>query len=324
MAALDPKIWIPVLVLLVSAFFLGIYQYRNIVATNIFREKDLLEKGKELPVIWLYYDTSDVNSRWWADFGARSSRALNLPFLNLCYQTIVLKNQGKYRVEIIGGLSDLAARLGGIHHLPGKLQNKLSIVNEPELNWIRAAVLAKFGGLWVHPASISLRAFPDLPEDGSAVFYGTDADETYAGSGGTAVPSMYAMGSLRPGNPVFTAWSAAAFKRLQGGNLGGAVRRDAKWDFTAFASGKPGVIMVPHGELSRKKSGKRIQLEDLLAAGQEGKLDFAVTTETVYIPLPWPELRNRRMFGWFLRMSEDQILESDLGITYLFEMGLNA
>jgi hypothetical protein len=323
MAGVDTKIWIPVIVLVVSAFFLGIYQYRNIVVGNIFREKDLIQRGMELPTIWLYYDTSDVNSRWWADFGARSSRALNLPFLNLCYQTIVLKNTGIYRVEIISGLSDLANRLGGIEHLPKKLQNRLAIVNEPELNWIRATVLAKFGGLWIHPASISLRSFPALPEDGSAVFYGTDADESYAGSGGTAVPSMYAMGCKQPGNPVFTEWSVAAFNRLENGNLGGAVRRDAKWDFVSFASGKPGVQMIPHGELSRKKNGKRIQIEDLLAAGQDGKMDFVVHSESIYVPIPWPEMRDRRMFGWFLRMSEDQILESDLAITYLFEMGLN-
>ena len=35
------------------------------------------------PVIWVYVDDSDVNARFWSDFGARSSRALNVPFLNL-------------------------------------------------------------------------------------------------------------------------------------------------------------------------------------------------------------------------------------------------
>jgi hypothetical protein len=28
----------------------------------------------------------------------------------------------------------------------------------------------------------------------------------------------------------------------------------------------------------------------------------------------------RRMFGWFLRMSEEQVLESDLAVTHLFNL----
>jgi hypothetical protein len=40
----------------------------------------------------------------------------------------------------------------------------------------------------------------------------------------------------------------------------------------------------------------------------------------VYVPLPWPELENRRAFGWFLRMSEGQIAESDLVIRDLYRV----
>jgi hypothetical protein len=36
----------------------------------------------------------------------------------------------------------------------------------------------------------------------------------------------------------------------------------------------------------------------------------------------WPELRDREMFGWFLRMSEEQIMESDISVRYLLERGL--
>jgi hypothetical protein len=76
---------------------------------------------------------------------------------------------------------------------------------------------------------------------------------------------------------------------------------------------------VPGAELSRKgKSGKPIQLEDLLAAGEQDNLHFAVPSETIYVPFPWTELKERRIFGWFLRMSEDQILGSDLAASTLF------
>jgi hypothetical protein len=35
------------------------------------------------------------------------------------------------------------------------------------------------------------------------------------------------------------------------------------------------------------------------------------------MPIPWPEMKERRAFGWFLRMSEEQILESDLAISHV-------
>jgi hypothetical protein len=40
------------------------------------------------------------------------------------------------------------------------------------------------------------------------------------------------------------------------------------------------------------------------------------------VPVLWPELRDREIFGWFLRMSEDQIMESDLAVRYLIDQGL--
>jgi hypothetical protein len=48
-------------------------------------------------------------------------------------------------------------------------------------------------------------------------------------------------------------------------------------------------------------------------------MPFEIGSLAVYVPLPWPELRDRRAFGWFLRMSEDQIAESDLVIRDLFQ-----
>jgi hypothetical protein len=303
-----------VIVLLVSfAFSLGIY--RKDIVENIFRDKNLLKKGSDLPVIWLYYDTSDVNSRWWADFGQRSTRALNVPYLNLCYQSIVEANKGIYRVEIISGLSDAAARLGGWNQLPQFLQNPLATVGPAELNWLRAEFLSRFGGLWVSPSVICLKPFHVLEPD-VLTFYGTDMDETYSGRAGTTVPGFAVMGVLKAGDERIGKWADAAFARLEEGGGGKQIRGDAKWDYTAFADGK--VQVYSREEISRKADGRRIQLEDLLAAGQDGALPFAIPREGIYVLVPWEEMKDRRNFGWFLRMSEDQILDSDLAISEIF------
>jgi hypothetical protein len=311
------QIWIPLIVLGVAAFFMGVYGFRTEIGQNLFKDKHLLEKGLTMPTLWIYYNDSEVNSRWWADFGARSTRAINIPFLNLCYESIVAQNNQKYKIEVISGLTDLASRLGGWQELPKGLQNPLAPVEKAELNWIRAEVLARFGGLWVNSATICLKPFPELPYEGAA-FWGTDPDESYSGPNGTAIPSMYAMGAGRPNHPVFEQWAQAAFERLDKQGGGQQIRGDAKWDFVAFAQTDATVRVYPEAEVSRRPDGKRIQVEDLLAAGQEGSHRFKITPDALYVPIPWPEIQNRRMFGWFLRMDEDQILNSDLAISDLF------
>lgn len=310
-------------ILFVVAITVGFFYAKGLLPGNPFLDRHLLQRGLDKPILWLYYDTSDVNSRLWLDFGARSSRALNMPFLNLCYETIVKQNNKDYRVEVIGGLTGVAELLGGWDQLPPGLRDPISPVKEAELNYIRAAILAKYGGLWLSPYSVALKGFGKLPEN-KTVFFGTDLDETYAGPNGTAVPGLRAIWCPIPNHPMFKEWAAVAYARVAQKRGGDQIRRDENWDFVRFTTDyvHTGIVVDPAAEGMRKKDGRRIQLEDLLASGTDGNLPFDVSDYTTYIPFPWPELRDREIFGWFLRMSEDQIMGSDLAIKYLLEKGL--
>lgn len=316
------SIFIIALVLALAGILFASYSTKKTLAENPFADPYILQKNEELPILWLYYDTGDVNSRYWADFGARSSNVLNVPFLNICYGTIVANNGQKYRVEIIGGLAGVAERLGA-DAMPLTLVEGIERIGDAEYNWIRAAILEKYGGLWLESSTIAIKPFGELPKD-QLIFFGTDKDQTYSGPRGTAVPSLNAIWVPQPNNPVMRNWAESAFRRLEQRNTGAAARQDAKWDFVSFAADEPTVTVIPSAELARnKRTGKRLQLEDLLAAGQEGNLPFDVPGETVYVPIPWKELRDRRAFGWFLRMSEAQILESDLVIRDLLLLSNN-
>jgi hypothetical protein len=285
------------------------------------QDRHFLRRGEELPPLWIYINDSEVNSRHWMDFGARSSRVMNIPVLNLCYESCVRMNGKHYRVEVIGGLSDLAVRFGGWHALPEALQNPEALVREPELNWIRAAVLAKFGGLWVSPAAIWLKPMGELPED-RTVLFGSDDEVTFVGEAGTGAPSLRVAWSPVPNHPIWMSWESRVRARLERRGGGSEFRRDEMTDAIialneAQASGIP-IEVWPTAELTRKgAAGRRIHLEDLLAAGQEGALPFAITNDAIYMPIPWPEMKERRAFGWFLRMSEEQILDSDLAISHV-------
>lgn len=291
---------------------------QGMISQNPFEATDLFKGGLGMPVIWVFFDTSIPNTRQYTDFSSRSSRALNLPFLNLCYESIAKQNSN-YRIQAISGLADLAELLGGWESLPDKLKNPLVTLEPTDYSWIRAAVLAKFGGLWVAPATICIRPFGQLPK--KPVFFGTDSDETFVGTAGTSVPSFQVAWSPKADDPLWVAWEAMSRKRLNTSGGGDTARGADKWEFLALAARFPDIEVRPLAEVGRKgAAGRRIQIEDILAAGQEGDLPFEIGPMAAYVPLPWPELRDRRAFGWFLRMSEEQIAESDLVIRDLYRM----
>ena len=172
--------------------------------------------------------------------------------------------------------------------------------------------------MWVAPATICLRPFGKMPE--KPVFFGTDTDETFVGTAGTPVPNFQVAWSPKPQDPLWVAWEAISKNRLNKSGGGDTARSADKWEFLALAARFPDIEVRPLAEVGRKGSaGRRIQIEDLLAAGQEGDLPFEIGANAVYVPIPWPELRNRSNFGWFLKMSELQIAQSDLVIRDLYK-----
>jgi hypothetical protein len=303
------------LVLLTGAILIA-NVYRIHKQKDTFDDPDLLKRGLNTPTIWIFVNDTDVNSRMWADFGARSSRVYNLPFLNLCYSSIIKAAGTNYHIEVISGLADAEDRLG---YLPEPMRNKRIPLRSEEMTYLKVAFLEKFGGLWMSPATICLKQLPVLPKD-KVVLFGSDPLETYAGPQGTELPNQHVMWSPKPKNPFFVKWMKVLEPRIKEQHGGREIRNDSRWDIIFAGSDKTDVTMMPNVELTRKAGGRKIELEDLLASGTEGVLPFEIPHEAIYVPFPWPELLERRMFGWFLRLSEGQIKESDLAVTYLFRM----
>jgi hypothetical protein len=313
--------YVPLAICIVTLVAIGIGTTQSyfMIQENPFEAKDLFKQDMNKPVLWIFYDTSVLNSRNYSDFGSRSSRALNLPFLNLCYESIATHNSSLYRIEAIDGLPGLAKLLGGWDMLPQKLQNPLVTLEPSDFAWIRSSVLAKSGGLWVAPSTICLRPFGKLPE--KPVFFGTDPDESFSGTSGTAVPNFQVAWSPSANDPLWVAWEAKSRHRLNTSGGGDTARSADKWEFMALKEMFGDLEIRPLAEVGRKgAAGRRIQLEDLLAAGQEGVPLFEIGANAVYVTVPLAELRDRRTFGWFLRMSESQIAESDLVIRDLFQL----
>jgi hypothetical protein len=272
-----------------------------------------LKVGMNRPVLWIFYNDSEVNSRQWYDFGARSSHVINIPLLNLLYETIVKENKDKYRVEVIGGLPGVASLMGGWEKLPYTLQNPKASITVPEEDWIRTAVLQKYGGLWVSPSVLCVKGFGDLPKD-RVVAFGQDSTPMY----GSAVPGFRCLWAPRPNIQMMTDWEQRCRSRLEGQLGGRQFRGDAKSDWVELCRGGAATeVRVLEEQARDAKTNKNIELEDLLAAGTGGNIPFAISQKAVYIPIPYQDLLDRRHYGWILRLSEKQIMESDLVISHL-------
>lgn len=276
---------------------------------------EMLTIGMNRPIIWLFYNDSDVNSRNWSDFMARSSRAINIPLLNLCYETITKANGDKYRIEVVGGLQGVAERLGGWSALPSSLRNPKARVAIAEEDWIRSALLAKFGGLWLSPSVICLKGFGDLTSD-KVVAFGQDEEPLY----GSDVPGFRALWSPLPNHPILVEWEHRIRNRLENQLGGRQVRGDSKSDWAEFVANGAACEHRIKEELGRDaRTNKSLDLENILASGTGGRLPFKIPDTAVYIPIPYNDLLNRRNFGWILRSSEQQIMESDLAIRYILD-----
>jgi hypothetical protein len=268
-----------------------------------------LTMGLSNPTLWLFYNASDVNSRHWLDFGARSSYAINIPLLNILYERIVLLNGRQYNVRVLSGMDSVAEVLGGWDRLPTRLQRKKARVYVAEEDWIRTAILAKFGGLWLSPSVVALRPFGPLPND-RVVTFGQDAD---SGFNCLWVP--------KPGNPIFVQWEARIRRRLEEQTGGFQIRGDSASDWKELSSSSAAegqtIEVRPLEEMARSKRGKKLELEDIFASGTEGRLPFELSTTAKYMVIPYYDLLERSAWGWVLRMSEEQILSSDLVLTHI-------
>jgi len=269
-----------------------------------------LQLGLTNPPLWLFYNTSDINSRHWLDFGARTSHAIQIPLLNILYERIVTMNGQTYTVNVLNGLDSVAELLGGWDKLPTRLQNQKARVYVTEEDWIRTAILAKFGGLWLSPSTVTLRPFAPLPKD-AVVTFGQDADSGF-----------HCLWVPAPGNPMFVEWETRIRNRLETQTGGFQIRGDSASDWKELlhepcAKGLQ-VEVRPLEELSRnKRTNKKLQLEDIFASGTEGRLPFQIPAEATYLVVPYQDLLERSSWGWVLRMSESQLLSSDLAISHI-------
>jgi hypothetical protein len=186
-------------------------------------------------------------------------------------------------VKVLKGLESVAELLGGWEQIPEEIRTPIAILNPKQKEWIRTEILRAKGGLWLDPSVIVLKPIP-VPEVNT--FWGVTDD-------------------------IMIATPAAL--------------REKKWFALFVKKDDLDAKSVQDGRiLQRKPNGKRIEIEELLASLRDGTPEpFEVPADTIFVPIPGDELQRLRKMGWFLRMSEGQIMESPLMISKMFHQALD-
>ncbi len=265
------------------------------------------------PTLWWFVD-DEVNARSWWDFGARNSREPNRGYLQVALQAAQATQAFDFTVVPLVGRAAVAQVIKEagenvppyLDQLPAKLWRQ----------WAVANLAATKGGLvMVGDSTLCVGpSFGPLVKDADCAVFGISADEPRAVPGMTALPpAPWVAWAKRPHTPCWdiaastwnrlvaagpTAWSAAEARRIA----------EKIWATQRLKN--PAHFQDAEG--SRKADGTELTPEDFLQK-QTNPVDPKTTLSpaTFYITMDGDALVRDYRYGWFARMSREQILASN-------------
>ena len=303
MSGSDPLLIIAALVGVAAAVY-----WSNTGKTRAIAEKfvDVVSPNKK-PILWFVVDDQGVNSRRWVDFGARSSRDLNVGFLNITRAVCRKTQSSDFEIRELLGRNAVneviyAARgrvPSGIESCPPKVWRA----------WARSALLSAKGGLYLDGFSLCLGpSFMDVLKGKDDCVFGTDYDETRGG--GEASCGFAAGWASSAGHIGWNGLAATMTDLIDAGPTAwtaAVARNQMAENNTRYLM--PFMPILREAEWSRKLDGRVIDHEDLFGRSpDEGTLPgFGA----IYVPLDREKIERELTYNWVLRLSPEQILDPE-------------
>jgi hypothetical protein len=261
----------------------------------------------EKPILWIHVD-HEINGRNWTSFNSRNNTNLNQPYIILCIKSIIKHCGESFNISLIDDDS--------FEKLIPNWNVSLSELTEPIKSHFRRLALVKllyyYGGMNIPCSMVVLKDLLPLYEEGvqtsdmftmEGINHGSSADKLYF------LTDMNVLGCKK------NSQNAKLFmhyleKLAMSDNTN-------ETEFLGLVNNWLHQKNCSIGVIDGKKMGiktknnKKVGIEKLLS---KSYIDFDENMlHAIYIPKE--DILKRTKYQWFARMSEKQIIESDLIIS---------
>ena len=271
-----------ILILIFSAATL-----RYIIKDKVEASKDKFENNKTVHLWWVV-DDLEGNARQWLDWGTRLLKRTRSPFLNIHLRRCKEFHDKDFGVDVPAEASIAPSWLWKA--------------------WASAQMVCYVGGLWVDSRVLFIKSIVPTLGTAKAMRFGTDPEEER----GNRASDTNLCWAIEEGCGLWQSYARDMDKLMRGGPLSwnaAKIRRAIRYLQDKHLSGQVPINTV--AEWTRFKSGKAIQLEDLVTrVVPSDDLGIEMPGPNV-VAVPLPDTLERSIpNAWFLRLSEDQLLEA--------------
>lgn len=283
--------------------------YHNMIKKFLLNKDSLGSAYK--PILWVYLQnenqiTPDVNSRFWINFGSRTTTNFNQPYQKLTIQSIINKCGNDFNICLIDNtafnflLPDFKVNL-----------NKLAqpIKSHLELNAI-TSLLNAYGGMFIPSSFVCFKSL--LPIYNSAInsnkiSVGQLANHAVNENLPHTVSAHPLFMASSPGNPIMQSFNCY-LSELNSKNF------TATQDFLGLVNvwleneiAKNNIISISGPTIGTQKADlSLIYPEELI-----GSTHIELVENAYGLYIPWDQLINRISLQWFVRLSPEQVLRSN-------------
>lgn len=264
------------------------------------------------PTLWWFVD-DETNARNWWDFGARNSRQPNRGYLQVAMESMLATQGADFNIHALLGREAISETLrqAGVKVPVEVTQAPVTIWR----TWATANLLATFGGLaMVGDSTLCVGpSFWDIVQGVPAATFGITNSVARAVPGNDALPpAVWAAWAAKPHHPAWdyaatqwsrlieagpTTWSAAEARRMG----------EEVWEIQV----RKGIQALQAADGSHRADGLELTCEDLLMKKAEPVDPKTILSPAVvFVSMDGDALVRDYRYGWFVRMSREQILDS--------------
>lgn len=272
------------------------------------RLQDATDLNGKTP-IWIPI-VHEPNARWWPSFGSRMTHDTNKPYLTLCVETLVKNAGDNYAVVVLDDTS--YGRL-----IPG-WNVELSTVAEPMRGYLRTLaqwkVLYYYGGVVCPPTTICLQSFDVLRALAKGSCFSVETPAT-ALSDNLYQANAEFVGCDREDADIQQ--MIVALEKIVSSDATDAVAFNGDIQRIMADASANGKLVVLEGSVVGVKDefGCPVSVDGLF----EG---VKLSSNLWGIVLPEKEISARIKYGWFQRLSPEQIMTSSVPFSVYYRWAL--